>query len=69
MASSGYQYSSPPVELDIDGLYKFKLAPVEMQAWPFNELTDKETVKSSKKQTIESIVEEGLDNNEDDDDG
>ena len=49
MASSGYQYSSPPVELDIDGLYKFKLAPVEMQAWPFNELTDKEIIKYAPK--------------------
>ena len=33
-----------------------------------NELTDKETVKSSKKQTIESIVEEGLDNEDEDED-
>ena len=49
MAYSGYKYSPLPVELAIDQVYKFKLAPIEMEAWPFNELTDKEIIKYAPK--------------------
>jgi len=49
MAYSGYKYSEVPVKLVIDDFYHFKLSPLEIEAWPYNELSDKEILKYAPK--------------------
>jgi hypothetical protein len=49
MVYSGYRLNDTPVELIIDNTYKFKLGPLEMEAWPFNDITDKEIIKYAPK--------------------
>lgn len=55
MAYSGYKYLEGSVEVSIDSTYKFKLAPLEMEAWPFNDLTDKEIIKYAPKGKIMTV--------------
>ena len=55
MAYSGFKFSETPVEVSIDSAYKFKLAPLEMEAWPLNDLTDKEMIKYAPKGNILTV--------------
>jgi hypothetical protein len=64
MAYSGYRYNDRPVEVSIDKTYNFKLAPLEMEAWPFNDLTDKEIIKYAPKGRVLTVKSTNFRNQE-----